>query len=170
MATIKTFSTSLIYTFTTAIASMAIIALNKTHLFNALFLFMWFIFAPLCLVHTYFIKKNKYNGVITSKQTMLESISFVLVTIVMLLVFEILFFEMYFKNFKINYIQQQGNKLLQALNDSEKIKVLQNQINTAILNVTLFKECAILILKYFILGLISSVFSATLFKNSKLTI
>jgi hypothetical protein len=98
-----------------------------------------------------------------------EGIRFVVMVTLLLVVFQIIFFEVSFKEYKINYMQTVGPEILKEQMISGKMKIVEADIPkiiaTDVEGVTLFKEITSVIFKTFVFGGLSSLICAFLLKR-----
>ncbi|MBS1647714.1 MAG: DUF4199 domain-containing protein [Bacteroidetes bacterium] len=115
-------------------------------------------------------RQSTYGGIISGKSALKEGLKFVVFVTLLLLIFQIVFFEVSFKEYKIQYIQNVGPQALKAQIASGKIKITEAQIPAEIdrdvHEVTVFKEITAVVFKNVFYGMFASLISALLLKRN----
>ncbi|MGZ3865088.1 MAG: DUF4199 family protein [Bacteroidia bacterium] len=111
---------------------------------------------------------RKQQGEIGGKEAAREGFRFVLLATLFLIVFQIVFFETSFREFKINYMQTVGPQALKEQMLSGQMKITESDIPkiiaTDVEGVTLFKEITSVIFKNFFFGGLSVIIASFLLK------
>lgn len=125
---------------------------------------------PFAFLTIFWQRQTVYGGTISGKNAVKEGLKFVLVTTLLLIVFQSVFFEASFKNFKINYMQTVGPQVLKDQIAAGKIKLTEAEIPKVIAldvaDVTLFKEITSVVFKNIFYGVFSSFIAAIFLKRS----
>ena len=91
------------------------------------------------------------------------------ITTLFLIIFQVVFFEYAFKDYKINYMQTVGPQMLKEQIVSQKLKITEADIPKTIAadveGVTLFKEVTSVIFKTIFYGLFCSIICAILLRR-----
>lgn len=131
---------------------------------NSVTIIGWLLIIPFCVMAILYAKKTIYQGNIGGKDAAKEGLKFVILSTLILVIFQAIFFELDFKAYKINFMQTQGFELAKAQIKAGNLKLTEaqipNLINKEIGHVTLFKECTSIVFKNLFLGIITSVITA----------
>jgi hypothetical protein len=125
---------------------------------------------PFVFVTIFWQRQTVYGGTISGKNAIKEGLKFVLITTLMLIVFQSVFFEKSFHDFKTNYMETVGPKVLKEQIAAGKIKLTEAEIPKVIAldvaDVTLFKEITSVIFKNIFYGMFSSFVAAIFLKRN----
>lgn len=136
--------------------------LNKITIIN------WLLIVPFCVGAIIYSKKTIYNNVIGGKDLAKEGFIFILISTIILIAFQALFFTIDFKEYKINFMQTYGVELAKAQIKNGNLKIAETEIPKLIAKeieqVTLFKECTGIVFKNLFLGSMTSVLTAVIIK------
>ncbi|MFO0321408.1 MAG: DUF4199 domain-containing protein [Bacteroidota bacterium] len=140
-----------------------------TKYLNIVTILAWLFIIPFCVASMIDAKKIKFNNQIGGKELSREGLKFLMVSTLILVVFQIIFFNAGFKAYKINFIQTYGVELakLQIKNGHLTIKdsEIPKLINEEIKQVTLFKECTSIVFKNLFLGVITVIISSVILRK-----
>jgi hypothetical protein len=129
-----------------------------------LLLMMPFVFASI-----WFQKRDIYHGEIGGRVAAKEGLKFVVAATLFLVLFQAIFFEISFREFKINYMQTVGPQMIKEQILAGKMKMSESEIPGMIAKdvegVTLFKEITSVVFKTFFYGAFSSFISAVYLKR-----
>ncbi len=124
---------------------------------------------PFVYAAIWFQRKDVHDGEIGGKDAGKEGIRFVVITTFFLIIFQIVFFENVFKEYKINYMNTVGPQMLKEQILAGKLKITEADIPKMIANdvegVTLFKEITSVIFKTIFYGVFCSLISAILLRR-----
>lgn len=124
----------------------------------------WLLIIPFCVLAMLYAKKEMYNGNIGGKDAVKEGLKFVVFSTVILVIFQVIFFTLDFKAYKIHFIETYGFELAKTQIKNGHLKITEAQIpdliKKEIEQVTLFKECTSIVFKNLFLGTITSVICA----------
>jgi len=136
-----------------------------THAYLIGLLFM----LPFVYAAVWFQKRDVYQGEIGGRVAGKEGVKFVVIATLFLVVFQIVFFETSFKEYKINYMQTVGPQMLKEQILAGKLKIAEAEIPKMIAadveGVNLFKEITSVIFKTIFYGIFCSVISALLLRR-----
>lgn len=131
---------------------------------NKITIIGWLLIVPFCIMAMLYAKKTMYQGNIGGKNAVKEGLKFIVFSTIILVVFQIIFFELDFKAYKINFIQTYGFDLAKKQIANGNLKITEAEIPSLIQKeieqVTLFKECTSIVFKNLFLGTITSVITA----------
>ena len=125
---------------------------------------------PFVFIAILWQRQTVYGGIISGKVAVKEGLKFVLVATLILIVFQTVFFEKSFRNFKANYMETVGPQVLKEQIAAGKIKLTEAEIPKVIAldvaDVTLFKEVTSVIFKNIFYGMFSSFVAAIFLKRN----
>lgn len=131
---------------------------------NTVTIIGWLMIIPFCVLAMLYAKKEMYNGNIGGKDAVKEGLKFVVFSTVILVIFQVIFFTLDFKAYKIHFIETYGFELAKTQIKNGNLKITEAQIpdliKKEIEQVTLFKECTSIVFKNLFLGTITSVICA----------
>ncbi|MCD6019860.1 MAG: hypothetical protein K0S53_2981 [Bacteroidetes bacterium] len=131
---------------------------------NTVTIIGWLMIIPFCVLAMLYAKKEMYHGNIGGKDAVKEGLKFIVFSTVILVIFQMIFFTVDFKAYKINFIQTYGFELAKTQIKNGHLKITEaeipNLIQKEIGQVTLFKECTSIVFKNLFLGTITSVICA----------
>lgn len=131
---------------------------------NTVTIIGWLMIIPFCVLAMLYAKKEMYNGNIGGKDAVKEGLKFVVFSTVILVIFQVIFFTLDFKVYKIHFIETYGFELAKTQIKNGHLKITEAQIpdliKKEIEQVTLFKECTSIVFKNLFLGTITSVICA----------
>lgn len=160
----KTFLFPAAYSLLYSIAMCAAFYGGYTKQINTVAIIGWLFIIPFCACAILYAKKHNYNGLIGGKDAAKEGLKFIVFSTILLIIFQCIFFEVDFKDYKIHFIQTYGYELAKTQIVNGHLKITEAQIpgliNKEILEVTLFKECTAIVFKNLFLGTITSVICA----------
>ncbi len=163
--------TALIYSLLTIASICFVFYTGRSQWLFNVHLISWLAVFPF----TFFIvwyHRNHYNqGFISGKEAMQAGLKFILLVILILCVFQVIFFQTDFKDFKINFIKSQGPLKLKEAIQQGQIKASESDIpkiiEQDIAQVTIFAEITAILFKYIAYGLFSSFISAVFLKRNR---
>ena len=124
---------------------------------------------PFVYAAVWFQRRDIHEGEIGGKEAGKEGIKFVVIATLFLIVFQIIFFETSFREYKVNYMQTVGPEMLKQEIAAGKIKITEAEIPKIIAadvaGVTLFKEVTSVIFKTVFYGVFCSLISAVLLRR-----
>ena len=124
---------------------------------------------PFVYLAILFAKKERPDGEIEGKEAAKEGFRFVLLATFFLIIFQVVFFEISFREFKINYMQTVGPQALKEQMLSGQMKITEADIPkiiaTDVEGVTLFKEITSVVFKNFFFGGLSVIIATFLLKR-----
>ena len=119
---------------------------------------------PFCVFAMIYSKRVIHNNIIGGKDLVKEGLKFIVFSIIILVIFQAIFFELDFKAYKVNFMQTHGFELSKIQIKSGHLKITEAQIPAYVAKeiegVTLFKEITSVIFKYMSLGTITSIITA----------
>jgi hypothetical protein len=125
---------------------------------------------PFVFIAILWQRQTVFGGIISGKGAVKEGLKFVLVSTLIIIIFQSVFFEKSFKDFKISYMQTVGPKVIKEEIAAGKTKLTEDQIPKAIAldvaDVTLFKEVTSVIFKNIFYGMFSSFVAAIFLKRN----
>jgi hypothetical protein len=131
---------------------------------NTVTIIGWLLIIPFCVLAMLYAKKVMYLGNIGGKDAVKEGLKFVIFSTIILVVFQMIFFTMDFKAYKIHFMETYGYELAKTQIQHGNLKIQESQIpdliKKEIEQVTLFKECTSIVFKNLFLGTITSVICA----------
>ncbi len=170
---IKTFLIPVIYSILIIATTCICFYGGMPHKLNIISIFGWLLLLPFCLLQIVFIKKTKYNNSIGGRDATKEGLIFVMITTLILLIFQTIFFIVDLKEFKINFFETQGFELAkqQITNGMLKIKdsEIPDLIKKEVAEITLTKELTLLVFKNVFLGIFASFIGGVFFKFKSVT-
>lgn len=135
-----------------------------THVYLiGLMLMLPFIFAAI-----YFQRERSYNGLISGREAVREGLIFTVTATVILIVFQAVFYQISFHDFKVNFIREAGMVSLKQDLSLGKFKEadIPAIIEKHVEGVTLFKEITAVIFKTLFYGIFSSFISSLILKRN----
>lgn len=129
----------------------------------------WLLIIPFTVLAMLYAKKTMYGNYISGKDATKEGLKFIIFSTIILLIFQSIFFELDFKEYKINFIQTYGLDLAKEQIKNGHLKITEAQIPDLIAKeikeITLFKECTSIVFKNLFLGVITIVLTAVTIKG-----
>lgn len=160
----KSFLFPVIYSTLLIIATCITFYGGFTQHINQVTIIGWLLIIPFCVLAMLYSKKVNYNDNIGGKNAVKEGLKFIVLSTIILVIFQAVFFTLDFKAYKINFIQTYGLELAKAQVKNGNLKITEAQlpalINQEIEQVTLFKECTSIVFKNMFLGTITSIICA----------
>jgi hypothetical protein len=128
-------------------------------------------FLPFVFVFLLQLRNKDNGGIISGRDAMKQALKMVLLSTFLLTLFQIVFFEMDFRDYKINHIRAIGPDIIKQeiskgqlkANVEDIPKILENDIK----QVTLFAEITATLFKTIFYGLFSSFISAMILKRKQ---
>jgi hypothetical protein len=126
-------------------------------------------FFPFVFIYLLQIRNKEYGGTISGKDAMKQALKMVMLSTLLLTIFQVVFFELDFKEYKINHIKSIGPDILKKEITKGQLKakvedipkILENDIK----QVSLFAEVTATLFKTIFYGLFSSFISAIILKR-----
>ena len=119
---------------------------------------------PFLFLAVYLEKRDLHAGQIGGKVAGKAGLKFVVTATMFLVLFQAIFFETTFKEYKINYMQTSGPQILKEQIAAGKLKIKEEEIPQIIANdvegVTLFKEITSVVFKTIFYGTFCSLITA----------
>lgn len=113
--------------------------------------------------------KRKRDGGLAGREGAKEGMRFVLAATIFMALFQVVFFQVDFKEYKINYMQTTGPQILKEQIAAGKIKLTEAEIDKVIAadveGVTVFKEITSVVFKNLFFGVFCSFLSAVVLKR-----
>ena len=138
---------------------------------NKITIFGWLLLFPFCLLHIKYIKTANYNNLIGGREATKEGLIFVVISTLILLAFQTIFFILDFKDYKIHYMQTEGFELAKLQIAHGKLTIKESEIPALIQKeiegVTLFKEYTAIVFRNLFLGVFASFIGGVFFKTKK---
>lgn len=136
---------------------------------NKITIIGWLLLLPFCLIHIKYIKSVNYNNTIGGRDATKEGLRFVVISTLILLVLQTIFFILDFKDYKIHYMNTEGFELAKLQIANGKLTIKESEIPALIQKeiegVTLFKEYTAIIFKNLFLGVFASFIGGVFFKT-----
>lgn len=140
---------------------------------NTVAIIGWLLIIPFTVLAMLYAKKTMYNNYMSGRDATKEGLKFIIFSTIILLVFQSIFFELDFKEYKINFIQTYGLDLAKEQIKNGHLKITEAQIPDLIAKeikeITLFKECTSIVFKNLFLGIITIVLTALVIKGQART-
>lgn len=131
---------------------------------NSVSIIGWLLIVPFCVMAMIYAKKTMYNNYIGGKDAAKEGFTFLILSTVLLIVFQTIFFETGFKAYKINFIETYGLELAKTQIANGNLKITEAEIPSLlkkeIEQITLFREITSIIFKNLFLGTITTALTA----------
>lgn len=128
----------------------------------------WLLIVPFCVASMLYSKRVIYHHQISGRDLVRAGLSFVVLSSLILIAFQAVFFTLDFKEYKINFMQTQGFELAKEQIRKGQLKITDAEIPALIAKeieqVTLFRECTGIIFKNISLGLITTMMAAVAIK------
>jgi glucose uptake protein GlcU len=129
----------------------------------------WLLLVPFCVAAMIYAKKSMYNNSIGGKEAVKEGFKFIILSTLILVVFQAVFFTLDFKEYKIHFMQTYGVELAKAQIAKGHLTITESQIPDLIAKeveqVTLFRECTGIVFKNLFLGTITAIICAVAIRN-----
>jgi len=113
--------------------------------------------------------KRKREGVLSGRDAVKEGLRFVVAATLFMALFQVIFFEMDFKEYKINFMQTMGPEILKEQIAAGKAKINEADIPKIIAEdvqqVTVFKEITSVVFKNLFYGSFSAFMAALVLKR-----
>lgn len=133
----------------------------------------WLFIIPFTVIAMVYAKKTMYDNYISGRDAAKEGFKFIVFSTIVLVAFQCVFFELDFKDYKINFIQTYGVDLAREQIKNGHLKITEDQIpgliEKEIKEITLFKECTSIVFKNLFLGVITIVITAVGLKSGPRT-
>ena len=131
---------------------------------NKISIIGWLLIVPFCVLAMIYAKNSIYNNNIGGKEAIKEGLTFIILSSLILVLFQAVFFTMDFKAYKVEFINTYGLELAKVQITSGNLKITEAEIPgllaKEIEQVTLFKECTSIVFKNLFLGIITTVITA----------
>jgi predicted secreted protein len=128
-------------------------------------------FLPFVFVFLLQLRNKDNGGIISGRDAMKQALKMVLLTTFLLTLFQIVFFEMDFRDYKINHIRAIGPEIIkQEISKGQlkaKVEDIPKILENDIKQVTLFAEITATLFKTIFYGLFSSFISAMILKRKQ---
>jgi len=128
-------------------------------------------FLPFVFVYLLQLRNKDNGGAISGKDAMKQALKMVMLSTLLLTLFQVVFFEMDFKDYKINHIRNIGPEIIkQEITKGQlkaKIEDIPKILENDIKQVTLFAEVTATLFKTIFYGLFSSFISAMILKRKQ---
>ena len=128
-------------------------------------------FLPFVFVFLLQLRNKDNGGIISGRDAMKQALKMVLLTTFLLTLFQIVFFEMDFRDYKINHIRAIGPEIIKQEISKGQLKAKVEDIPKILENdmkqVTLFAEITATLFKTIFYGLFSSFISAMILKRKQ---
>jgi len=128
-------------------------------------------FLPFVFVYLLQLRNKDNGGVISGKDAMKQALKMVMLSTLLLTLFQVIFFELDFKDYKINHIRNIGPEIIkQEITKGQlkaKIEDIPKILENDIKQVTLFAEVTATLFKTIFYGLFSSFISAMILKRKQ---
>ncbi len=116
-----------------------------------------------------FLKRKNEGGLLGGRPAFKEGLKFVVIATLFMALFQVLFFEFSFREYKINFMQTMGPQILKEQIAAGKMKMdeadIPKMIAADIEGVTVFKEITAVVFKNLFFGTFASVVSAIILKR-----
>jgi len=114
-------------------------------------------------------KRKQNGGIIGGRDAVKEGLRFVIAATLFMSLFQVIFFELDFREYKINFMQTAGPEILKEQIAAGKAKISESQIPQIIAedvqNVTVFKEITAVVFKNLFYGTFCAFISALILKR-----
>jgi hypothetical protein len=128
-------------------------------------------FLPFVFVFLLQLRNKDNGGIISGRDAMKQALKMVLLSTFLLTLFQIVFFEMDFRDYKINHIRAIGPEIIkQEISKGQlkaKVEDIPKILENDIKQVTLFAEITATLFKTIFYGLFSSFISAMILKRKQ---
>jgi predicted secreted protein len=128
-------------------------------------------FLPFVFVFLLQLRNKDNGGIISGRDAMKQALKMVLLSTFLLTLFQIVFFEMDFRDYKINHIRAIGPDIIkQEISKGQlkaKVEDIPKILENDIKQVTLFAEITATLFKTIFYGLFSSFISAMILKRKQ---
>ncbi len=129
-------------------------------------------FLPFVFVFLLQLRNKENGGVISGRYAMKQALKMVMLSTFLLTLFQIVFFELDFKDYKINHIRSIGPEIIkQEISKGQlkaKVEDIPKILENDIKQVTLFAEITATLFKTIFYGLFSSFISAMILKRKSI--
>jgi hypothetical protein len=129
-------------------------------------------FLPFVFVFLLQLRNKENGGVISGRYAMKQALKMVMLSTFLLTLFQIVFFELDFKDYKINHIRSIGPEIIkQEISKGQlkaKVEEIPKILENDIKQVTLFAEITATLFKTIFYGLFSSFISAMILKRKSI--
>jgi hypothetical protein len=136
---------------------------------NLVFFLTLLSFLPFVFIYLVQHRNKDCGGFISGRNAMKEALKMVLLSTALLTLFQVVFFEMDFKEFKVNHIKTIGPDIIkQEISKGQlkaKVEDIPRILENDIKQVTLFAEVTATLFKTIFYGLFSSFISAMILKR-----
>ncbi len=161
---LKSFLFPVIYSLIVIIGTCCAFYGGYSNHINKVSIIGWLLIVPFCVFAMMYAKSTIYNHNIGGREAIKEGLTFIILSSLILVVFQAVFFTMDFKAYKINFIQTYGLELAKVQIINGNLKITEAEIPALLAKeieqVTLFKECTSIIFKNLFLGMITTVITA----------
>ena len=128
-------------------------------------------FLPFVFVFLLQLRNKDNGGIISGRDAMKQALKMVMLSTFLLTLFQIVFFELDFKDYKINHIRSIGPDIIkQEISKGQlkaKVEDIPKILENDIKQVTLFAEITATLFKTIFYGLFSSFISAMILKRKQ---
>lgn len=115
------------------------------------------------------LRRRRMGGVLGGREGLREGLRFVVAATLYMALFQVIFFQLDFKEYKINFMQTMGPDILKEQIKTGQAKITEADIPKIIAEdieqVTVFKEITSVVFKNLLFGAFSSFLAAVLFKR-----
>lgn len=165
----KSFLFPFIYSFLCIVSVSFVFYGGYIEKINTVAIIGWLLIIPFTVLAMIYAKKTIYENYISGREAAKEGLKFIVFSTIILVVFQAIFFELDFKEYKINFIQTYGVDLAKEQIKNGNLKIAETQIPDLIAKeikeITLFKECTSIVFKNLFLGIITIVLTAVALKS-----
>ena len=138
---------------------------------NLIYFLSLLAFFPFVFIFLLQLRNKDNGGIISGRDAMKQALKMVLLSTLLLTIFQIVFFELDFKDYKINHIRNIGPEIIkqEITNGQLKAKVedIPKILENDIKQVSLFAEITATLFKTIFYGLFSSFISAMILKRKQ---
>lgn len=164
------FQVGILYSVLFAVTVSALFYTGQTAWLAHAYLGGLLLFLPFLFLGVYLERKKNYGDVMSGRDGVKTGLKMVVLVIVLLSIFQAIFFYAGFYEFKANYIRTVGPNVLKDQITSGQIKLTLEQIPQAIeadvAGITVVKEITAVVFKYLFYGAFSSFIAAVFLKKS----
>lgn len=136
---------------------------------NAVYIIGWLMLIPFCVAAMVYAKKAHYQNQISGRDAAKEGLKFIILSSVILIVFQTVFFMTDLRDFKINYFETYGPELAREQIKQGKLTISEKEIpgliKSEVAQISLFRECTSILFKNLFLGVITTIFGAVALKS-----
>ena len=136
---------------------------------NLIYFLTLLFFLPFVFIYLLQIRNKENGGVISGRVAMEQALKMVMLSTLLLTIFQVVFFELDFKEYKINHIKSIGPEIIkQEITKGQlkaKIEDIPKILENDIKQVTIFAEVTATLFKNIFYGLFCSFISAMIIKR-----